>query len=164
MEQTYRITKNTIDYKEDMELSDALLPQVVDILEKQINNKVNRASINDDFNNATDLVSDDGKRICVRIRRDKRKDRDLTIRVKKGDVNTELYKIKQGHGDVYFYGWLKDSGIAEWILVDLHGMRKSGILDTERKLYANRDGYTYFIAFPATELRNHGLLISEQLA
>lgn len=157
-------TQNTIDSKTDLEWSETMMPQVIDILEKQIGKQIEKASTNEDLNQATDLISGDGKRICVRIRRDKRPERDLTIRVEKGSSKTELHKLKKGYGDIYFYAWSDNDNLNEWILVDLHGMRKSGILDTERRWYVNKDGYTCFIAFSATELRNHRLLISEQLA
>lgn len=161
---TYRITKNTIDYKPDMDWSETMLPQVIKILEEQLNQKIERASMNDDFNEATDLRSNDGKRICVRVRRKDRTFRDLTIRVEKGNVKTELSKIREGYGDIYFYGWSDNYNLNEWIIVDLNKMRECGLIHEKRYARMNKDGYTGFVYYPASELRNHKLLISELLA
>jgi hypothetical protein len=102
-----------------------------------------------------------GGSIAVRLRRPKYTYRDLTIRAHRDNgVKTELAKIKEGHAFRYFYGWINDQNIiAEWILVDLNKVRKTGLLEKERRLIPNYDG-THFIAISIDELQNAGCLIA----
>lgn len=71
--------------------------------------------------------------IAVRVRQYKStgtKFRDLTIRTRAMyGGKTEIDKLREGWGDLYLYCWQgADDNIAEYMLIDLHRMRESGML------------------------------------
>lgn len=120
-----------------------------------------------DLKRATDmLIKVSGeKAIAVRLRRPYYNYRDLTIRAERASgVATELEKLRQGYGDYYLYGWIHDDKyIGEWMLVDLHRLRASGLLDRSWVLRRNKDGRTAFIAIPHTILREHNCIVAAEI-
>ena len=110
-----------------------------------------------DTKQATDavLVLDAGVSIGVRIRRDNTAWRDWTVRSQSaGGGKTELSKPIEGYCNFYFYGWTAQGRIAEWMLLDLDAIRKSGLLLTERKDKFNKDGVTAFRIYSFNELQH----------
>lgn len=59
------------------------------------------------------------------------------------------------------YAWTgADEQIESWILVNLDNVRKSGLLDRDRKDIPNGDG-TWFINIELSELDTHKCILSE---
>jgi len=93
---------------------------------------IGNASIEDDQDRATDLVlATDRVRIACRIRRWTKQACDrwgdqFTIRSQRpGGTKTELAKILDGWGDMFFYGWgcAQSVRLREWSLIDLSVFR-----------------------------------------
>lgn len=123
------------------------------------------ATAQQDIKEATDMVitTSGQKAIAVRIRRSNVTFRDLTIRAyRTSGATTELEKIKEGAGDYYLYAWeaSQSLSIGDWVLVDLHRLRHSGLLDHAWRRIANTDRKTEFIAIPVKVLREYDCVIS----
>jgi len=154
-----------MDVQRDWGWSDSYLPEIRRILAQNalalFTFKI--ASHEQDIKQATDmLISVSGqKAIAVRLRRAMYRYRDLTIRsFRTSGAQTELEKIQSGYGDYYLYGWTVDYRIPEWMLVDLHRLRLSGLLNTPRQTIRNTDARTAFVAIPYTQLRDYGCVIA----
>lgn len=155
-----------LDVQRDWNWSDGFLPDIQKIL---IQNafyvfEVKGASAQQDLKQATDLLlTVSGKKsVAVRIRRDNCRYRDLTIRARRtSGAKTELEKIKEGNGDLYLYGWaLGTNSVREWMLVDLHKLRASGLLEHNWSLKKNTDNTTQFIAIPYSPLSECGCILA----
>ena len=119
-----------------------------------------------DLKRATDfVVTVIGGDVAVRIRRTRCAFRDWTVRARRDTgADTELAKLQAGYARWYLYCWQSTTGsIGEWILVDLDEVRRQGILAEPRRLIDNYDG-TYFVAIPATELCERGLLVAHAVS
>jgi len=90
--------------------------------------------------------------------------RDLTIRAMSGGERTELEKIKGGFVDWFFYLWAGegDKRMADWMLVDVGQLRRSGLLLKDRRLIPNKDGRTGFVAIPRGELCENDCVATEK--
>jgi hypothetical protein len=123
------------------------------------------ASAQQDMKQATDMLLRTGGSlaIAIRLRRADYPYRDLTIRAARANgAMTELEKIQAGNGDFYLYGWTRENRIAEWMLVNLHQLRASGLL-TQYHPIRNRDGATAFIAIPHAVLSEHRCVVSKHI-
>lgn len=154
-----------LDVRRDWAWSDGYLPEVRRILLQNAAYlfNVEVASFALDVKQATDmlLTVTGRKHIAVRLRRSTYFQRDLTIRASRSSgVKTELDKIRSGYGDIYLYGWTLDMQIQEWMLVDLHRLRKSGLLETRWPFIGNTDHTTSFIAIPYRTLHERGCVLS----
>lgn len=127
-----------------------------------------KATAKDDMENGFDFVFTMGNfTVPVRIRKPDCRYRDFTIRTQsRGRGRTEIHKLIDGAGDVYFYAWTAYAGdkekIIDWILIDLHTFRASYLmagqfLRTKREV-PNGDG-TKFISFRMQELSEAGCII-----
>ncbi len=156
-------------YQQDRAWEGSYQDQVLAILNTQMHHLVELAIASDykDRKQATDfVVKMKGGDIAVRLRRPRYEQRDWTIRARRDNgTKTELAKIREGYGSHYFYGWTDElHGITEWILIDLNKARASGLLTRDWVLIANKDlngrpDGTYFIAIPASVLRDAGCLL-----
>jgi hypothetical protein len=119
------------------------------------------ADLEEDATQAADYkIQSQSGTIAARVRWDGRDERDLTIRSwRKSGAETELSKIKAGYARWYFYGWAVTGVIKEWMIIDLDGLRASGLLDKYWRQYPNKDNSTAFIAIPRTTLKKHGLIL-----
>ena len=157
------------DVKLDWTWADGHMEAIVNVLRHNAMHllSVRVATDEQDLKKATDLVIRvDGGDIAVRIRRPNYRGRfrDLTIRSwRASGFKTELEKIKDGFGDWYLYAWSDgQGGLDDWLLVDLHNLRKSGLLDNRRVIKNRSDkGLTGFIAIKDSELKAHGCLVAE---
>jgi hypothetical protein len=127
------------------------------------------ASAQEDLKDATDMVitTSGEKKIAVRIRRGNVWQRDLTIRAwRASGVKTEWPKIKEGAGDYYLYGWEgpEKLSLVDWVLVDLHQLRASGLMECQWNLIRNPDGLTGFYAIPVTALWENNCVINATIA
>ena len=132
-------------------------PQIKSILLGNLGKivNINIADPEQDMKQATDFViTMTGGSVAVRIRRNGYyRFHDFTIRSSKPNgYKTELQKIKEGYGDFYLYCWTVGDDIKKWILVNLDRLRKSGILEKDRKEIPNIDGSSSFIAISIEEL------------
>lgn len=144
------------------------LPQVSKILRLHAGYFVDFVISNEeqDTRQATDMVltvSGAGT-FAVRIRRPDCVYRDFTIRSQsRGGGKTELEKLREGWGNWYLYAWCDQRDqLSEWVLVDLHCLRESGLLERKRREQPNGDG-TFFIAIPVPELRTAESVIAEHV-
>lgn len=156
------------DVARDWRWSDRYLAQVDAIisLHAHLMYRVEQADPQADMQQATDmLLTFEGTRsIAVRLRRAYYRFRDMTIRtVRVSGAMTELEKINAGHGDYYLYGWTQGDMIAEWMLVDLHRLRASGLLRQQWRVIHNRDAATGFIAISYKTLRQQGCVVAAQV-
>ena len=93
------------------------------------------ATIEEDTQHATDMkIEMRGKSIALRMREPGCKYRDFTLRSRVASGNkTEIHKLRDGEGDIYLYGWLNhDRIIEEYIIVDIHELRATHIIDDDR--------------------------------
>lgn len=125
-----------------------------------------KASAKDDMEKGFDFVFTMGDiTVPVRVRTPSCKFRDFTIRSKsRHGFKTEIDKLREGFGDVYFYGWTKwEQGqevIIEWCLINLNRFRESGLANIEKPQTSNGDG-TCFINYKLKELEeNHCIIAS----
>lgn len=154
------------DVKKDWAWADEYLPAVKQILEENAMHfiSIKIAPLSDDLERATDMVLTlTGGDVAVRIRRDNCAYRDLTIRAwRKGDIETEIHKIRKGFARWYFYAWTKkNKSIGDWIIVDLDKMRQLDLFDDNRSTIKNPDGRTGFVAYSKDELSKNGCLIAK---
>ena len=127
---------------------------------------IDLAPDNIDRTQATDMtVNVKGTSIALRVREPSCKFRDFTVRstVKSGN-KTELDKLKEGYGDIYLYGWGdgKDR-LLEYIILDIHQLRRSGLLDRTYIERPNGDG-SKFIAIDLLELKLNDCILEYELA
>jgi hypothetical protein len=159
-----------LDTAWDWRWSDGFLPEVRRILTMCALHlfEFSIATAQQDMKQATDMTvkitSSHDMAIAVRLRRAQYQHRDLTIRAaRRSGVPTELGKIREGAGDFYLYGWTDAWTIREWMLIDLHKLRASGILMKPRHVYANKDQTTGFIAISHGELRSAGCVVRSSI-
>lgn len=156
------------DVMRDWNWADGYLPEIRRILAMNAIHlfSFDIASTHQDVKQATDmLITANGSlAIAVRIRRDYCRWRDLTIRAwRYGGAETELSKIKSGHGDYYLYAWAQGFKLPEWMLVNLKALRSSGLLDQTWAFINNKDQRTRFIAIPHDVLSSRGCIITDRV-
>ena len=154
-------------YRDDRKWADACTSQVLEILRYLVRHLVvlSVAPTEEDNKRATDfIVRLIGGAVAVRLRRSNCQFRDFTIRaLRDSGTKTELAKIREGYASRYFYGWLDETQtLAEWVLIDLDKVRKSGLLEKQRPFIPNGDG-TYFISITLKELADADCLIASKL-
>jgi len=159
--------KLRVDFQRDWYWQAGFLPEVSRLLlaNAMYIFNVEVASAQQDMKEATDmLLSVAGqKKVAIRLRRAEYWKRDLTIRsVRSSGMKTELEKIQAGHGDLYLYGWTHDLTISEWMLIDLHKLRASGLL-AHYGTIRNRDRATGFVAIPYYMLRDYGCVLNARV-
>ncbi len=121
------------------------------------------ATPEEDMKQATDLkIKITAGDVAVRIRRNIPW-RELTIRAKSGNSKTEIHKLREGYGDWYLYLWTEENKIKEWILVDINKMRKEGLLQEQRPIQMNKDGYTGFVKYTIDELEHSDCIVAKHL-
>lgn len=156
-----------LDTAWDWTWSDGFLPEVRRILGMNALYllEVAVASAQQDMKQATDmLVTVSGSiAVAVRLRRPVYNHRDLTIRaIRSSGATTELEKIRFGAGDFYLYGWTQGLRVPEWMLVNLHNLRASGLLNRQWQIIRNKDRRTAFIAIPHTLLKQYGCVVNAE--
>lgn len=103
---------------------------------------LNKATTDQDTEEATDFIYYSNLKIPVRIRKPRYYGYmgQFTIRWRSyGGNRTEIDKLSDGHGDVYFYAWTKQDAdkvefIEDWILINLHKLRGRHNLSRENEL------------------------------
>jgi hypothetical protein len=152
----------------DWGYAESKMDQVKKILRQNISDivRIEVATPDEDMKESTDLkITVSTEDIAVRVRRwcSKCSYRDLTIRsFRRGGTKTELAKLREGYGDLYLYAWEDQKGaLADWILVDINKMRKTGLLYEDKSTTFNIDGTTGFVAYSITELDKIGALIAK---
>lgn len=139
---------------------------MIAVMRRYINQivKFRYADMKEDMTQATDMViTVKDAAIAIRLRRESCRYRDLTIRAtSRGGYDCELDKLRKGWGDWYFYGWVKGEDLPEYMLVDIHKLRASGLLNQERRTIQNGDG-TGFVSVSIKELEEHGCLVACQV-
>lgn len=141
------------------------LPEVERILKKHLPDlvEIRLGTEDEDTHKATDMVITLASRsIAVRLRRARDKYRDMTIRALIPTGNpTELHKLQDGHGDLYFYGWVDGSMMVNYMIVDLNQLRKAGVFHASRRLIKNPEG-TGFVVIKRSEIRRASAMIAEK--
>ena len=123
--------------------------------------RIDVADADDDLKHSTDLkVKITSGNVAVRIRRAHQHYRDFTVRAKNGNAKTEITKLREGYADWYLYLWTNERGICDWILIDLAKMRDTGLLNDDRPVKINKDGYTGFCVYGIDEIIRVGALIA----
>lgn len=84
---------------------------------------------------------------------------DITLRyTRPSGQETEVSKIKKGHGDWYLYAWAKNhQDFGAWLMVDLAKLRSTNLLDTAR-IHDNFDGSSQFISITLSDLLHSGCI------
>jgi hypothetical protein len=99
--------------------------------------------------------------ISVRIRKNYYlKFKDFTIRAKsQNNGTTEIHKLKNGLGKIYFYAWLNDSGtkLADWIIVNIEKIRNK----LDEGIYRKNIDETAFLFYSIDFLKKNNALIME---
>lgn len=137
--------------------------------------KVKKATMQQDTEEATDFVSYGGLTFPVRIRKPKYYDKyfgQITIRWRSaGGQKTEIDKLAEGHGDIYFYGWTKNDEVeylCDWCLIDLvklrdrhHLSRNNHFLRARASL--NHDKKTAFTYYHVQQIKDCLIAGSDKL-
>jgi len=116
-----------------------------------------KAEPEDDKQNGFDFIFTMGNfTIPVRIRKPDCRYKDFTIRARsRWNQRTEIHKLEDGAGDVYFYAWTKYvegfEKICSYWLIDLKKVRESNLLKVERRIIYNGDS-TGFVNITKREL------------
>jgi hypothetical protein len=118
-------------WRDDFVWSDHYVPAIQRIIGSRVGSSlVEVASFDIDSKEATDfVVRDRNLRIVARVRSKERYfgafRHQFTVRSDRDSgVKTELAKIREGHGDWFFYGWGEsDNSVVDWCLVDLDVFR-----------------------------------------
>jgi hypothetical protein len=159
-----QVTHRQSEFIKNYEWQERYLDQVTHYLRGHVHNltRYELATPIEDMQNGFDMtirLTAPIVHIAVRLRRANVAFRDFTIRAEvPSGARTELQKIKEGTGHLYFYGWLNQSdNISEYILVNMAALRKSGLLDLSYPLIPNYDG-TRFIAISIDALDKYGCL------
>jgi hypothetical protein len=157
----------TMEFKQNWAFSETYMPDIKAILKRNAMHivTVDIAPDEDDMKRSTDLkIRVSSGDVAVRIRRASYNPRyrDLTIRAKNGNAKTEIHKLREGYADWYLYLWTDDFGICDWVLVDIHRMRESGLLNESRPVKMNKDGYTGFCCYPVDELQSIGAIVARK--
>ena len=154
------------EFKKNFSFQDGYLQQIQSIVSLNLQHMVTfrKGTQIEDSYQSTDMVIniDMGVAIAVRIRRPDCKYRDLTIRSRSwGNGKTEIDKLRDGWGDWYLYAWQnKQNVLDEWMLINIHAMRSSGLLGSKKVSRFNTDGKTAFISYSIDELFKSGSLVS----
>jgi hypothetical protein len=149
---------------DDKQWADQYFPAIEQVIRKVANKIINFkiAPEQEDISQATDyLITVETGTIACRIRKPNCNFRDFTVRSwRQSNAKTELTKIKEGFGKWYLYAWTKDkNSFSDWILLDLDLLRKSPLLNNERKQTFNPDKSTAFISFSLPELYLWNIII-----
>ncbi len=168
------------DIKRDWEKADKFFPSIVQILQSiyGLDSTVEVAPSELDLERATDYLltlKSETQDILVACRvRDLesfKKYGDITIRSRRlSGAKTELEKLAEGFGDIYFYGWGIVPNISEYVVWSLDAMRP--ILQLRYYLLKkgeiveipNIDGRSWFIAISHFTLENNRAIISSSRA
>ena len=139
-----------MDIKKELKRELDFAPEIKNILNKNIQNIMNhsfglfefeKSSVEEDTKEGFDFLLKGGDiKIPVRIRKPDCKFRDFTIRWEsRFNRKTEIDKLNEGAGDVYFYAWTKsEDKISDWVLINLHELRESTNLSRENETLISR--------------------------
>lgn len=163
MAQYWPATNRQANFKLKYQWQAQYLPQIERIIRMHARRfiYIRLGTPKEDMEQAADMVLEiNGGTIGVRIRKDSYKFRDFTIRSSTpSGYATEIDKLRSGYGDWYVYAWCNDKLITEYMIIDLHKVRLSGLLDMQRSEKRNHDA-TKFIAITPDELRQAGAMIT----
>lgn len=125
------------------------------------------ATYEEDTKHSTDMVLEGKSCVAVRIRRDRRSDRDFTIRSRsRGGGKTEIDKLKDGSfaATYYLYIWEGDDGkFSEYLVLDMKKFIDAYKDHLENKPdIPNGDG-TYFVAYSRWELDHAGCILAGRI-
>lgn len=154
------------DTKEDWAFADLFFDSISNITKNQMNVTDIKIAPNElDIERATDyLLNIDNLHMACRIRElwYHKEYGDITIRSwRKSGATTELEKLAEGFGDIYFYGWGNPPTVSYYEIIDLHKCRplikiRYNLLK-QGKLHeiSNPDGQTKFIAIKPESLNSY---------
>lgn len=120
--------------------------------------RLEKASCQQDTEEATDFIYYANLKIPVRIRTPKYYNYlgEFTIRWRSAHgQKTEIDKLADGHGDIYFYAWTKKDEveyIADWCLINLHKLRNrhnlsrlnTTLIDRAKGNGDKKTGFTFY--------------------
>lgn len=115
--------------------------------------KIKDSTTAQDLRQATDYTVTAGGNVAVamRVRRisSVKSRRDFTLRISRpSGSKQEISKIAEGYADLYCYVWVNDlfnlPTLDEYMLVDMHRFRASGLLDRPDGARWNRDRSSVF--------------------
>lgn len=159
-----------VDVRRDWGYADSLDGAIIDVLQMCqadiVIEEIRRADRRKDLREATDyeIITNMGK-IAGRVRRPYYwpKYRDLTIRAwRKGNVKTEIHKLREGYGSHYLYAWANNEAVFDdWMLIDLDKLRASRLLDNN-DFIPNSDHRTGLLPIPDYDLRATGCIVREK--
>jgi hypothetical protein len=153
-------------FKSNWSFSEKYIASIRDILQKNACYivRVVVATPEEDMKQSTDLkVVVRAGDVAVRVRRKHKTFRDVTIRAYKNGNKTEIHKLREGYGDWYLYAWESETGIEEWVLLDINKMREAGLFDEKRPIIMNKDGQSGFVAYSIDEIRKAGALVANSV-
>lgn len=160
----YKDAEDKYRFSKQFAWQERFMPQVEKHIRKHIKDLVTFriGNVTEDSKQATDLVVTlEGRSISVRLRRANNPYRDMTIRSHIPTGNkTELQKLQDGWGDIYFYGWVADNQIVNYMLVDLNKLRQAGVFHKKRRNIRNPEGTAYVVIL-RSEIRSAHAMIGE---
>lgn len=113
------------------------------------------------------VLSADSAKIAIRIRRPGCNYRDFTVRAQvPTGAKTEIHKIREGKGDIYFYAWTDvidgKERITDYWLIDLDKFRNGDSIKKENFL-GNGDGTGFFSYSLDSLLRDDAIICTINL-
>lgn len=122
---------------------------------------IRQSSTDEDTKLSFDMVFSGELEVSVRFRKQQYiKYEDVTIRTRSMcGYKTEIDKLIEGMGHIYFYGWLNENEtkIVKWLIYDINNIRS--LLETNGTLRCNGDG-TEFKAYDLAFLKENNSVIS----
>ena len=145
------------EYESDRRWSDSKLAAVRTLLATRL---ITIAPDEEDTERATDLIALP-RRIAVRVRDQANclpsYQQEVTFRSSRSSgAKTELEKILEGHGDLFFYAFWDGQQITRFVLLDLDILRaihQKGWLPPRQRPNPNDGGRTWFVVVPLADIR-----------
>jgi len=157
-----------MSWEEQKQWADRYLPAIKDIICAVAGEviEISVSSIEVDQTQATDYIIEIARGDCAcRIREEYywHKHGDFTLRywIANGR-KTEEAKIREGKARWYLYAWTKrgsENELLSWIFVDLDRLRKSGLLESKRRIWYNPGRKTGFHAYTLLELQQNNCIV-----
>jgi hypothetical protein len=144
------------DWRDDKAWADVFRPQIEDLIRPIVGEivELRDATEEQDRTEGFDyVIATTIGNVACRLRRWDCEYRDVTIRsYRPSGVRTEIDKLRDGHAQLYFYGWTNqtETGFVDWLVFDVPRFLAAGLLEAARDI-PNPDR-TRFRPIPSREL------------
>jgi hypothetical protein len=158
------------DWRDDKGWADIFRPQIEELLRPIVGEIVELRDATDEQDRTEGfdyVIATRIGNVACRLRRPTEY-RDVTIRsYRPSRIRTEIDKLRDGHAQLYFYGWVDGTGtrFADYVVFDVPRFLAAGLLEQAREI-TNADGTRFrpipagrFFGVPGCVLRSSRTLI-----